>query len=115
MQCSRVRDSTHKVDPFNCINRWLQKNPRCVYSVPGPNSLWHNDGLHELIHWGIVIHACIDGLSRMITSLFSATNNYADIYLTGFLSGVKEYGLPARVRGDKGPENNYILKYMQQK
>ena len=51
----------------------------------------------------------------MITSLLCTTNNYADTCLTGFLSSVKEYGLPARVRGDKGAENNYILKYMQQK
>ena len=51
LQRSRVRDSIHALYPFNCISRWLQKNPRCVYSVPGPNSLWHNDGLHKLIHW----------------------------------------------------------------
>ena len=66
-------------------------------------------------YWGIVIHSGIDGFSRMITSLLCGTNNYADTCLTSFLSGVKEYGLPARVRGDKGAENNYILQYMQQK
>ena len=115
VQRRRVWDSIHTVDRFNGINKCLQKNPRWVYSVPGPNSLWHNDGLHKLIHWGIVIHACIDGFSRMIVSVLCATNNYADTCLTGFLSGVKEYGLPARVRGDKGAENNSILKYMQQR
>ena len=51
----------------------------------------------------------------MITSLLCATNNYADTCLTGFLSGVKEHGLPARVIGDRGAENNHILKYIQQK
>ena len=51
LQRSRVRGSIHALDPFNCINRWLQKNPRWVYRVPGPNSLWHNDGLNKLIHW----------------------------------------------------------------
>ena len=51
LQRSRVRDSIHALYPFNCISRWLRKNPRCVYSVPGPNSFWHNDGLHKLIHW----------------------------------------------------------------
>ena len=51
----------------------------------------------------------------MVTSLLCTTNNYVDTCLTGFLSSVKEYGLPERVRGDKGAENNYILKYVQQK
>lgn len=36
IQRSRVRDSIHRVDHINTINRWLQKNPRWVYSVPGP-------------------------------------------------------------------------------
>ena len=115
LQRQRVRDSIHRVDPVNAINRWLQKNPRCIYSVPGPNSLWHNDGLHKLIHWGIVIHACIDGFSRMITSLLCATNNYSSTTLMGFLRGVKEFGLPARVRGDKGGENTGILNFMREK
>ena len=115
VQRSRVPDSIHTVDPFNFINRWLQKNPRWICSVTGPNSLWDNDGLHKLIHWGIVIHASIDVFSRMIRSLLCATNNYADTCLTGFLSGVKKHGFPARVRGNNGEENNSILKYMQQK
>ena len=115
VQRGSVLDSIHTADPFNCINRCLQKNPRWVYSVPGPNSLWDNDGLLYLIHWGIVSHACINGFSRMMTSLLCATNDYADTCLTGLLSGVKEYGLPARVRGDRGAKNNSILKYMQQK
>ena len=115
IQRSRVRDSIHRVDHINTINRWLQKNPRWVYSVPGPNSLWHNDGLHKLIHWGIVIHACIDGFSRLVTSLFCATNNYAESALKGFLQGLSSFGIPARVRGDKGGENVDILRFMRQK
>ena len=114
IQRSRVRDSIHRVDPINTINRWLRKNPRWVYSVPGPNSLWHNDGLHKLIHWGIVIHACIDGFSRLVTSLLCATNNYAESALKGFLQGVSTFGLPARVRGDKGGENVDILRFMRE-
>ena len=27
--------------------RWIQTHPRWIYSVPGPNSLWYNDGLHS--------------------------------------------------------------------
>lgn len=111
----KVRESIHSVDPLNCVNRWLHKNQRWVYSVPGPNSLWHNDGLHKLIHWGIVIHACIDGFSRMITSMVCASNNYAETALTGFMKGVEAFGLPARVRGDHGGENVGILRYMRSK
>ena len=49
IQRHRVRKSIHRVDPVNTALRWIRKNPRMVYSVPGPNSLWHNDGLHKLI------------------------------------------------------------------
>jgi len=31
------------------------------YKVPWPNYLWHMDGHHKLIRWGIVIHGIIDG------------------------------------------------------
>ena len=112
---SKLRDSIHRVDPINTALRWVRKNPRYVYSVPGPSSLWHNDGLHKLIHWRIVIHACIDGFSRVITSLVCADNNRADTALKAFLSGVREWGLPSRVRGDHGTENNDTEKFMEEK
>ena len=59
----KVRESIHRIDSINTALRWIRQNPRFVYSVPGPNSLWHNDGLHKLIKWGFVIHSCIDGYS----------------------------------------------------
>ena len=112
IQRHRVRSSIHRVDPINTALRWIRKNPRMVYSVPGPNALWHNDGLHKLIRWKFVIHCCIDGYSRVITSLLCATNNLAATALEGFLSGVSKYGLPSRVRGDRGSENNDIERYV---
>ncbi|KAI6006192.1 hypothetical protein F5J12DRAFT_721182, partial [Pisolithus orientalis] len=33
----------------------------CKYHVKWPNALWHMDGHHKLIQWGIVIHGFIDG------------------------------------------------------
>ena len=114
IQMSRVRKSIHRVDPINTALRWIRKNPRMVYSVPGPNALWHNDGLHKLIRWKFIIHCCIDGYSRLITSLLCATNNLAATALEGLLSGVGKYGLPSRVRGDCGTENNDIERYMNQ-
>ena len=58
---SKIRASIHRVDPINTALRWVRKTPRHIYSVPGPNSLWHNYGCHKLIHWRFVIHACVDG------------------------------------------------------
>ena len=110
----KLRESIHRIDPINTALRWLRKNPRFVYSVPGPNSLWHNDGLHKLISWGFVVHSCIDGYSRMLTSIGCATNNRSETALKFFLVGVENYGLPCRVRGDYGSENNGIENYMLQ-
>ncbi|TFK84419.1 hypothetical protein K466DRAFT_553601 [Polyporus arcularius HHB13444] len=42
---------------------------RRVYSVPYPNYLWHIDGHHKLIRWGIVIHGGADGYDRMVSAL----------------------------------------------
>ena len=111
---STMRKSIHRVDPINTALRWVRKTPCHVYSVPGPNPLWHNDGCHKLIHWRFVIHACIDGFSRIVTSLVCADNNRAETAFKAFLSGVEEWGLPARVRGDHGTENNGIEKFMNE-
>ena len=59
-----------------------------------------------------MIHACIDGFSRMMTSLVCASDNRAETALKAFLSGEKVFGLPARVRGDCGIENVAIAEYM---
>ncbi|KAF8835009.1 hypothetical protein BDN67DRAFT_913766, partial [Paxillus ammoniavirescens] len=36
------------------------------YSVPRSNYLWHIDGHHKLIWWGIVIHGMIDGFCQTV-------------------------------------------------
>ena len=41
-----------------------------------------------------------------------ASDNKADTALHAFLKGVTEYGLPQRVRTDKGKENMKIAEYM---
>lgn len=46
------------------------KKTRQKYSVPRPNALWHIDGHHKLILWGIVIHGMADGFSRKVWQLF---------------------------------------------
>ena len=68
---------------------------------------------YTLIHWKFVIHACIDGFSRMVASLVCGSDNRVETALKAFLSGVKVLGLPAKVRGDWGTENVATAEYMQ--
>ncbi|KAL4066834.1 hypothetical protein J3A83DRAFT_4039430, partial [Scleroderma citrinum] len=56
-----IVQSVHRID---CLGQALRD--RCVktrqkYHVKWPNALWHIDGHHKLIRWGIVIHGFIDG------------------------------------------------------
>ena len=52
-----------------------------------------------------MIHAGVDGYSRLLVFIRCSTNNRAETVLNLFLSGVSHYGLPSRVRTDKGGEN----------
>ncbi|KAF8871940.1 hypothetical protein CPB84DRAFT_1691779, partial [Gymnopilus junonius] len=45
---------------------------RVKYSVKGPNALWHLDGHHKLIWWGIVLHGFVDGFSRTVCKSYLA-------------------------------------------
>ncbi|KAK3088508.1 hypothetical protein FSP39_019989 [Pinctada imbricata] len=85
-----------------------------AYDVKGPNHLWHVDTNHKLIRWHLVIAGGIDGFSRMITFLFCLENNKSETLLSCFRDGVEHYGLPLRVRSDKGLENIQIAEYMIQ-
>lgn len=85
-----------------------------VYSVPGPHHLWHIDGHHKLIKYGMVTHGCIDGFSRCILYIHCCDNNKSDTSLTLFKNAVRQYMIPSRVRGDKGGENVKIADYMIQ-
>ncbi|KAG1823697.1 uncharacterized protein BJ212DRAFT_1262075, partial [Suillus subaureus] len=52
----QMRSLMHRVDMIGQI-LWQYKK----YAVPWSNHLWHLDGHHKLILWGIVIHGLIDG------------------------------------------------------
>ncbi|KAL2076327.1 hypothetical protein ACEWY4_028079 [Coilia grayii] len=90
-------------------NRTLRRRQ---YSVPGPNCMWHIDGNHKLIRWRFVIHGGIDGFSRLVVFLSAATNNRATTVLESFLGAVQQYGIPSRVRSDKGRENIEVASFM---
>ena len=49
IQQHRVRASLRRVDPEGSISRWMATVSRRMYSVKGPNSLWHIDGYHKLV------------------------------------------------------------------
>jgi hypothetical protein len=102
VQRSQVRESLCRVDP---IGRNMQQRYaicRRVYSVPGPNYLWHIDSNHKLISWRFVLHGCIDGFSRAIIYLECKLDNTAETVVELFRNGIQEFGLPSRVRGDRG-------------
>lgn len=109
----RVRDFIRHIDPINTALRWRALHPRYQYDVPGPNALWHIDGLHKLIRWGFVVHGGIDGYSRLVVFLKCATNNRAETVMSSFLESTRRYGIPSRVRSDYGGENIEVGRFME--
>ncbi|XP_069131960.1 uncharacterized protein [Argopecten irradians] len=112
VQRRRVRETLTAVDPPAAAQRWSQSIRRRVYRVPVPNSLWHIDGHMRLVRWGIATHGCIDGFSRLIIYLRAGTNNKSATVLRLVVDGVLEYGLPSRIRADKGGENVQVALFM---
>ncbi|KAJ3863519.1 hypothetical protein EV359DRAFT_10553, partial [Lentinula novae-zelandiae] len=61
VQGTRVLYSMRRVDRLGNILHRKPKIKRRSYAVKRPNALWHIDGHHKLILWGIVIHGIVDG------------------------------------------------------
>jgi hypothetical protein len=66
LQENRILASLRRVDMLRITLRMNQPISRREYVVPRPNALWHVDGHHKLIRWGIVIHGFIDGYCRTV-------------------------------------------------
>src|ERR1051325_5196248 len=109
---NQLRESIRRIDPFGSITRNVIT--RRQYRVAGPNALWHIDGHHKLIRWKFVIHAGIDGFSRMVTFIHCSNNNKSQTVLRYFIEGKDEFGLPSRVRADHGGENILVKQYMNE-
>lgn len=108
----KIRDVLHTIDPISRAIRRRFAIQRRAYNVRRPNNLWHIDSNHKLISWRFVFHGCVDGYSRAIIYLKCCTNNLARTVLQYFVQGTQEYGLPLRVRGDKGVENVDVARFM---
>uniref|UniRef100_A0A8C1YI89 Integrase catalytic domain-containing protein n=1 Tax=Cyprinus carpio TaxID=7962 RepID=A0A8C1YI89_CYPCA len=114
VQRSRLLAMLKAVDPLGTALRGVQLNiiQRRSYCVGAPLALWHIDGNHKLINWRIVIHGGIDGYSRKIMFLRASNNNRATTVLSCFLAAVENFGLPVRVKSDKGGENVELVRFM---
>lgn len=95
------------VDPEGIESRSRRRLRRRVYSVPGPNFIWHLDGYDKLKPFKFPIHGCIDGYSRKIIWLYVAsTNNNPSVIAYYYLSTVVKLGfIPRVIRSDCGDEN----------
>ena len=69
------------------------------------------DGHHSLVRWRFVIHGGIDGYSRLVY-LHCSTNNKSATVMNEFYEATRRYGIPSRVRSDKGGENILVCQYM---
>lgn len=108
----RLRDSIHRVDHEGVVNRKIGPLLRRTYNVQGPNALWHIDTNHKLVRWHLVVIGGSDGFSRLPVMLSCTDNNKAETILRCFLGAVDEFGLPNRIRTDKGMGNVAIANYM---
>ena len=60
----------------------------------------------------MVTHGAIDGYSRLVVFLRCSNNNSATTVYNLFLSAIREYELPSRVRTDYGRENYRVAVHM---
>jgi hypothetical protein len=66
IQEKRIRASLHRTGGIAAHIRHPKRTQRRQYRVARPEALWHLDGHHKLILWGIVIHGIVDGYSRTV-------------------------------------------------
>ena len=100
----------HIIDPIGIEYRKRRRLRRRVYSIKGPNLVWHIDGYDKLSRYGIKIHGCIDGFSRQIIWLKGGVSNKnPNIIAHYYLESIRKYGVcPRRVRADMGTENVHV-------
>ncbi|KAJ8093926.1 hypothetical protein PM082_009804 [Marasmius tenuissimus] len=108
----RIQESLRRVDAIEVFVRWSGCIKRRVYKVRGANALWHHDGNEKLRPWGLYIHGCVDGHSRLMLYMHCCNNKRASVVAMIFRKAVGMYGWPSRMRGDFGRENNEVERLM---
>lgn len=95
------------LDPIGVAHRRSRRLKRRLYYAKGPNYIWHLDGYDKLKRYGFCIHGCIDGYSRKLLWLETASsNNCPQTVARYFLEYVNNIEGTARVvRADRGTEN----------
>jgi hypothetical protein len=76
VQKERARQALRRVDGLGQELRRRKTIQHRKYKVPRPNYLWHLDGHHKLIMWGIIIHGLIDGYCRTVSHITYKTNSF---------------------------------------
>lgn len=71
IQRDRILASINRVRPLASLLRTAQPITRRSYNVVRPNAVWHCDGYHKLIRYGIVVHGFIDGYCRTVSTILS--------------------------------------------
>ncbi|KAJ8668776.1 hypothetical protein QAD02_000035 [Eretmocerus hayati] len=97
-------------DPEGMARRRANRLKRREFNGRGPNWIWSMDGYDKLKPFGFCIHGAIDGFSRYVLWLRTATtNNNPRVTARYFLEAVaNEEGVPTLVRCDDGTENVVI-------
>ncbi|XP_072153189.1 uncharacterized protein [Bemisia tabaci] len=101
----RVRKLLRLKDPLGTAQMVQDKTIRKVYHVKGPNYMWHLDGNLKLVYYGIYVYGIVDGFSRKVMALEVGNNKTASAVGGCFLRAVRRFGVPERIRSDKGGEN----------
>ena len=107
-----MRESIRRVDTQGVEQRREvvdRRIRRRVYDVPFPHFMWHIDGNHKLIRWKMVIHAAIDGFSRLLLYIHCSDNNKAETVMKLFSQAVQTHKVvPRKIRTDYGTENTLL-------
>jgi hypothetical protein len=67
----RIWRTLQKIDALGVATRQAEATIRQEYNVPRCNHLWHFDGHHKLIDWGIVFHGGVDGYNNEVCLLLA--------------------------------------------
>ncbi|MEM9091310.1 MAG: hypothetical protein AAGC93_21535, partial [Cyanobacteria bacterium P01_F01_bin.53] len=88
-----------------------KRNLKCrIYTVKGPNHLWHADGNDKLKRYGFCIYGCIDGFSRKVIWLScTRTNKDPILVASDFLKSIaKINAVPKILRLDRETEKTLV-------